>query len=146
MNHASAFVCRVAAVSSLLLAAYGSHAAEPLALRAIMKDMSADMQVITDAIAREDWELIRDTVPRITDHAQPPASERARIMQLMGAEMGKFKAHDDEVRHAAQGLADAAGKRDAPGVIAAFQKVQTACHNCHRDYRKRIVDHFYGER
>lgn len=146
MNHVSAFVCRVAAVSSLFLAAYSSHAAEPLALRAVMKDMSTNMQVITDAIAREDWELVRDTVPQIADHAQPPAAEKARIMQFMGAEMAKFKAYDGEVHQAAQGLAAAAGNQDAPGVIAAFQKVQTACHNCHRDYRKRIVDHFYGER
>jgi cytochrome c556 len=42
-------------------------------------------------------------------------------------------------------LGQAAANKDAQAVIAAFQTLQTACHACHRDFRKPFVEHFYGK-
>lgn len=124
----------------------GAPAAEPLALQSIMKELGRNMQAVTDGISREDWMLVEKTAPLIADHPQPPLAEKMRIMSFMGSNMGKFKAYDGETHQAAVTLGQAAANRDAQAVIAAFQTLQTACHACHRDFRKPFVEHFYGER
>ena len=129
--------------NSVTVAETVEQAVKELALRGIMKDLGANMQVITDGISREDWALIEKTVPLIADHPQPPMSEKARIMSFAGSSMGKFKGYDDVTHEAALSLGEAAGKQDAQAVIAAFQALQTACYNCHRDFRKPFVEHFY---
>ena len=40
-------------------------AARPLELRRIMNELSRNMQLVTDAIAREDWALVEKTAPLI---------------------------------------------------------------------------------
>jgi len=130
----------------LALAASGAQAAEPLALQKVMKDLGKNMQTITDGISREDWELVEKTAPLIADHPQPPLSEKMRIMGFMGSNMGKFKAHDGETHEQAQAAGKAARAKDGPGVILAFQKLQTSCYNCHNEFRKPFMEHFYGKK
>lgn len=137
---------RLFAAFGLFIAAVGAHAAEPLALQKIMKDLGRNMQVVTDGISREDWELVAKTAPLIADHPQPPLGEKMRIMAFVGSDMGKFKAHDGRTHDAARTLDKAARLRDGAGVIAAFATLQSACHDCHREFRKQFVDHFYGSR
>ena len=122
-----------------------AQAAEPLELQKVMKELGRNMQVITDGISREDWELVAKTAPLIASHPQPPISEKMRIMSFMGTEMSKFKAFDGETHEAAHALEHVAHEKDGQKVIAAFQKVQSTCLNCHQAYRSKFVKHFYGK-
>lgn len=117
---------------------------EPLALQKVMKDLGKNMQIITDGISREDWALIEKTAPLIGEHPQPPMTEKMRIIAFMGSNMGKFKAYDGETHDAAHALANAAKEGDGLAVIKAFQSLQTGCYNCHREFRKPFMKHFYG--
>lgn len=137
---------RPLAVTALLIAAAGAHAAEPLVLQKIMKDLGRNMQAITDGISREDWDLVAKTAPLIADHPQPPLGEKMRILGFVGGDMGKYRAHDGRTHDAALAVGKAARLKDGPGVIAAFSALQNACHDCHREFRKPFVDYFYGSR
>lgn len=130
----------------LALFAIGAQADEPLVLQKVMRDLGSHMQLITDGISRGDWELVEKTAPLIADHPQPPLAEKMRIMRFMGSDMGKFKAHDSETHAQAQAVGKAAKAGDGAGVILAFQKLQTSCYDCHREFRKPFVNHFYGMR
>lgn len=134
----------VATLLTLVLCAAPVRAAEPLELQKVMKELGRNMQVITDGIAREDWELVAATAPRIAEHPQPPLSEKARIMSFMGSKMASFKAFDMKTHEAAHDLMHAAHEKDGQKVIAAFQVVQTTCLNCHQAFRTPFVEHFYG--
>lgn len=134
------------ASSCLAFASTDVQAAEPLALQKVMKDLGKNMQTITDGISRGDWELVEKTAPLIADHPQPPMMEKMRIISFMGTNMGKFKAHDAETHDQAQAVGKAAKAKDGPGVILAFQKLQTSCYNCHSEFRKPFVEHFYGKK
>jgi len=130
----------------LMLASAGVQAAEPLALQKVMKDLGINMQVITDGISRGDWELVEKTASLVADHPQPPLAEKMRIVSFVGTNMGKFKAFDGETHDQAEAVARAAKIKDGQGVILAFQKLQTSCYNCHSEFRKPFVEHFYGAR
>ncbi len=144
MNTPRNRVCNLLAASCLLFAASGAHAAEPLALQKIMQELGKNMQLITDGISREDWALVEKTAPLIADHPQPPLAEKMRIMRFVGTNMGKFKAYDGETHDQAQALGRAAKAKDGPGVILSFHKLQTSCYNCHSEFRKPFMAHFYG--
>ena len=131
---------------ALLGAAGGASAADPLVLKKIMKDLGRNMQVITDGISREDWELVEKTAPLIADHPKPPFGEKLRILGFVGTNMDKYKEYDGETHDHAQAVGKAAKAKDGPGVILAFQKLQTSCYNCHIEFRKPFVAHFYGKR
>ena len=146
MKNTRNLILNLIASACLALAASGAHAAEPLALQKVMKDLGKHMQTITDGISREDWELVEKTAPLIADHPQPPFSEKMRIMGFMGTNMSKFKAHDGETHEQAQAVGKAAKAKDGPGAILAFQKLQTGCYNCHSEFRKPFVEHFYGKK
>ena len=137
-------VSNLLATSCLLFTAGGAQAVEPLALQKAMKDLGRNMQTITDGISREDWDLVEKTAPLIADHPQPPMTEKMRIMSFVGTNMGKFKAYDGETHDQALAVGKAAKAKDGPGVILAFRKLQTGCYNCHSEFRKPFVEHFYG--
>lgn len=126
------------------LAENGTQKAEPLVLQKVMKDLGKHMQAITDGISREDWAVVEKMAPLIGEHPQPPLFEKTRIIGFMGSNMGKFKAYDGETHEAAHVLELAAKNRDGQAVINAFQTLQTSCYNCHREFRKPFVKHFYG--
>jgi cytochrome c556 len=127
-----------------VLFAGGAHAAEPLALQKIMKDLGRNMQTVTDGISREDWALVEKTAALVADHPQPPLSEKIRILGFAGANVARFKAHDGETHAQAQAVGKAAKAQNGPGVILAFQKLQTSCYACHSEFRKPFTEHFYG--
>ncbi|MDD4979614.1 MAG: cytochrome c [Gallionella sp.] len=133
-----------ASIITFALSVNYAQAAEPLELQKVMKELGKNMQVITDGISREDWELVANTAPLIAAHPQPPVSEKMRIMKFMGGEMSKFKALDGETHEAAHGLEHVAHEKDGHKVIDAFQRVQTTCLNCHQTFRDKFVEHFYG--
>ncbi|MDP2368619.1 cytochrome c [Rhodoferax sp.] len=133
----------LASVSSISWA-NDAAATPPLAMRKIMQDLGLHMQTITDGISRGDWTLVANVAPLVADHPAPPLGEKMRIMGFVGTNMTKFKAHDGETHEQAQAVGKAAKAKDGPGVILAFQKLQTSCYNCHSEFRKPFVAHFYG--
>lgn len=124
---------------------FAAHAAEPLAFQGVMKDLGKHTQTVAGAIAYEDWELVERTAPLIAAHPQPPAAEKARIISFIGGKMGAFKAFDMQTHEAAHEMEHAAHEKDGVKVIAALQKMQTACLGCHQTFRKPFVAHFYGK-
>ncbi|MFA7318741.1 MAG: cytochrome c [Sulfuricella sp.] len=146
MKQPRKMIFNLLASSCLLLAASGAHAAEPLALQKIMKDLGKNMQLITGGISRGDWELVEKTAPLIADHPKPPFGETLRILAFVGTNMDKYKDYDGETHDQAQAVGKAAKAKDGPGVILAFQKLQTSCYNCHSEFRKPFVEHFYGKK
>jgi len=131
--------------SALLFTTLTAHAAEPLALQQVMKDLGKNMQIVTDGISREDWMLIAKAAPMIAEHPQPPFAEKMRIMAFMGSDMPKFKTLDGKTHEAAVELEHAAHEKDGQKVTLAFQKLQTTCLNCHQIFRAPFVAHFYGK-
>lgn len=130
---------------ALTLLALAAQAAEPLAFQDVMKDLGKHTQTIAGAIAYEDWGLVASTAPLIAAHPQPPAAEKVRIISFIGSDMGAFKAFDMQTHEAAHEMEHAAHEKDGVQVIAAFQKMQTACLGCHQAFRKQFVAHFYGK-
>ena len=137
------FLHDLAVSACLTLVAGAAQAEEQLVLRQVMNDLGTHMQRITGGIAREDWPMVEKAAHFIATHPQPPAAEKMRIMRFVGTDMAKFKAHDGATHHAAEAVAKAASDKDARGVINEFQKLQTACFNCHNEFRKPLVEHFY---
>lgn len=124
----------------------GDGKAKPLALRKIMKDMGKNMQVITDGISREDWEMVAKVAPLIAAHPQPPLTEKMRILNFVGSDAGKFKSHDERTYQAAQTLEQTAVRSDGQAVISSFATLQNSCLACHQSFRKPFLEHFYGQR
>lgn len=142
----AAILAAAAALAGSPALAEGESAVRPLELQKIMKELGRNMQAVTDGISREDWALVEKTAPLIADHPQPPLLEKTRIIGFVGSDMGKFKGYDQKTHEAAHALGQAARNRDGAAVIAAFQTLQTGCYNCHREFRKPFVEHFYGAR
>ena len=134
-----------ASLISIALAASHVQAAEPLEFQKVMKELGKNMQIITDGISREDWELVAKTAPMIAEHPQPPLAEKTRIISFMGAEMSRFKSFDMQTHEAAHDLMHAAHEKDGQKVIEAFQKVQSSCLGCHQAFRSEFKEHFYSK-
>lgn len=121
-------------------------AAEPLALRKIMSELGRNMQLIAGGLAREDYAGVENAARAIADHPQPPLLEKTRIIGFVGTNMGKYKAYDGKTHDAAVALAAAAKSKAGQEAINAFQSLQTGCHDCHSEFRKPFVEHFYATR
>lgn len=122
-----------------------AQAAEPLELQKVMKELGKNMQVVTDGISREDWTLVESASHLIAAHPQPSLTEKSRIVGFMGANMGKFKAFDEQTHEASHDMAAAAQEKDGTKVILAFQKLQSSCLSCHQAFRPAFIEHFYGK-
>ena len=110
-------------------------------LRTIMRDMGQNMQVIADAISREDWALVARTAPLLTDRPQPSMAEKVRLLGFLGTDAGAFRGYDKKTRQAAQALELAAMRGDGEASIAAFATLEAGCLGCHRDFRQSFVEH-----
>lgn len=121
-------------------------AAEPLALRKIMSELGRNTQLIAGGLAREDYAVVENAARAIADHPQPPLLEKTRIIGFVGTSMVKYKAYDGKTHDAAMVLAAAAKSKAGQEAINAFQSLQTGCYDCHSEFRKPFVEHFYATR
>ena len=90
--------------------------------------------------------MVAELAPKIAKHAEPPMSEKIRILAWLGADSGKFRGFDGQVHDAATSMGEAAKRGDGQAVIANFAKVQQSCLACHQDFRKSFQEHFYEKR
>lgn len=128
------------------LGAQSAEAVKPTALRAVMEKLGRDMQAVAGAISKEEWARVAELAPGIAKHAEPPMSEKMRILAWLGADAGKFRGLDGQVHDAATAMGEAAQRNDGQAVIAAFSKTQQSCLACHQSYRRSFVEKFYGSR
>jgi len=128
------------------LGAQPADATKPMALRAVMDKLGRDMQAVTGAISREDWALVAELAPGIAKHAEPPLSEKMRILTWLGTDAGKFRGYDGQVHEAATAMSEAARRVDGEAVIAAFSRTQQGCLACHRSFRQSFIEQFYRGR
>lgn len=128
------------------LGAQSAEAAKPTALRAVMEKLGRDMQAVAGAISKEEWARVAELAPGIAKHAEPPMSEKMRILGWLGADAGKFRSLDGEVHDAATAMGEAARRNDGQAVIAAFSRTQQSCLACHQSYRRSFTKKFYGKR
>lgn len=136
----------ILATSATGLGAQSAEAAKPMALRTVMQALGHDMQAVTDATSREDWPLVAELAPGIARHAEPPMSEKLRILAWLGADTGKFRGFDAQVHDAAIAMGEAARRGDGQAVIAAFSRTQLGCLACHQRFRRSFVEQFYLDR
>lgn len=101
-------------------------------LREIMNKMDHDMQLISNAISREDWSLIEKLAPEIANHKQPKFNDTLLTL---------FKIYDDKAHQAAEDLKIAAADKNGYNVINKFSNLQTTCLICHQSFRKPYRDH-----
>lgn len=120
-------------------------AAEPLALRGIMKEMGRGMQAIVVGTSQEDYAAVEKAALAIAGHPQPPVGEKLRVMSFVGTDAPRYKAMDGEVHANAMALAGASRRGNGEDVITAFQKLQSSCLACHQTFRKPFVEQFYGK-
>lgn len=116
---------------------------KPLALRTIMQGMSNDMQAITDAISREQWDKVAKISPLIGNHAQPSFTEKMRILRFIGSDSKTYRRYDKITQQAAQILSKTATTENGELVISSFAELQNSCLNCHQRFRQPFVEHFY---
>ena len=113
-------------------------------LRQIMRDMGTDMQVIVDAISRENWKTVETIALKIATHPQPAFTERLRILSFVGFDVNQYKKYDDNTHDIAKQLSRIANDKDSYGVTSAFNDLQNACLACHQHFRKAFIKHFYS--
>lgn len=129
--------------------AFGAQAVEPekpTALRKIMEQLGRDMQAVTGAISMEDWARVAELAPKIARHAEPPLSEKMRILTWLGTDAGKFRSFDGRTHETASAMGEAAERGDGQAVITAFAEVQQSCLDCHQNFRKPFLEHFHERR
>ena len=117
---------------------------EALALRGVMRDMGREAAAIAEGLMQEDYARVEAAALRVASHPQPPVEERARIITWLGARAARFRGHDAEANQHAQAVAAAARRRDARAALGAFHEMQSACNACHAEFRRPLLEKFYG--
>ena len=132
------------AMSGAMSWADDSAATPPLALRKIMQDMDKNMHIMADAISQKDWPLVARIALLIANHRQPPFIEKMRIMGFVGTNISKYKAYDGSIAEHAQAVGKAAKSNDVQGAEQMYRTLQASCDNCHSEFQKSFVAHFYN--
>lgn len=148
MRQSKYFSTAVTAVLLLVFAtavrAETDQPVKPLALQGVMQQLGHAMQAVTGAIATEDWFSVAQLAEKIAQHAEPPLSEKVRILAWLGSDAKSFRGLDGQLKDAANTLADTAKSNAGRAVITAFSEVQHSCLACHQKFREPFVNHFYG--
>lgn len=122
------------------------EAEKTMALQGVMQKLGNNMQVVAGAISKEDWDLVAELSPKIANHAEPPLSEKMRILAWLGKDAGDFRNFDAQVHDAAISMGNAATQDDGQAVIDSFARVQQSCLACHQSFRKPFQRFFYEQR
>ncbi len=126
--------------------AQSAEVAKPMALREVMHKLGRDVQAVAGAISMEDWPRVAELAPKIARHAEPPMSEKVRILAWLGTNAAEFRRFEGQVHEAATAMGEAAKRGDGEAVIAAFSRTQQSCLACHQGFRRSFVEQFHGRR
>lgn len=100
-----------------------------------MRDHLRVVQEITAALATDDFDAIAKAAARIGWTEQ-----QAAMCKHMGAGAPGFADAGEQFHHAADGIADAAKRRDRAAVTTALAATLGRCTSCHDAFREEIVD------
>ncbi|QXL83966.1 cytochrome c [Comamonas sp. NLF-1-9] len=118
---------------------------EPLQLRGAMQQMQADTEAVAAGIERQDWPAVARHAERLAHHAEPPPSEKLRILSWLFTDAPRFRNHDLQVKAAARQLQAAAQERDSAAAASSYARMQQGCDGCHNGFRMKFLAHFYGQ-
>jgi len=124
-----------------LLWAQGS--VKQMELRNIMDRMGSDMEAIVRATTLEDWNRVASLASAIANHAEPPMTEKLRILAWLGSDAGRFRQHDARLKEVAGHMQQAAEAHQGADVIRLFAKTQQSCLECHQSFRQPFVERFH---
>lgn len=108
------------------------------ALFAIMAGLERDAAALSRGLWREDFGTIAEAAAAIAEHPAIPAAEGERIAAVLGPDMGRFQALDEEVHDLAQLIRERATARDLQGIADADADLRRACVQCHQEFRDRL--------
>lgn len=112
--------------------------AESASLKDIMQQLENSWLELNSALLREDLTAAAVAAIAIADHPKPDASERLRVLTLVGDRAAEFRSWDNVVHNAASELAHAAGENDSTTAQSAYHKVLDGCLGCHRAFRPKF--------
>jgi cytochrome c556 len=123
--------------------AMGQDTRTPLPLTAMManhqkqemRDHLRVIQEITVALGQDDFDAILASASRITW-----SDQQAAMCEHMGAGAPGFADRGEQFHRTADGIAEAARRRDHAGVEVAVGATLATCVGCHETYRQEIVD------
>lgn len=124
-------------------AASAAQPAEPMALRGVMQQMERDKLAAGAALGQQDWAELATRAGRLAHHAEPPLTEKVRILGWLLTDAPAFRNHDVQVKAAATDLQAAAQKKDAAAATSALQRMQQGCDGCHNSFRDKYLKRFY---
>jgi len=125
--------------------AWAASASEPMALRGVMQQMEHDTLAANAALRQQDWAELATRADRLAPHAEPPITEKVRILGWLLTDAPTFRNHDVQVKAAATELQAAAQKKDAAAATSALQRMQQSCDGCHNSFRDRYLKRFYDK-
>lgn len=138
----------LSALALLALAggAIAASPAQPLQLRSIMDQMQADTDALVGGMAQQNWSAVAQPAERLQHHAEPPITEKIRILGWLFTDAPTFRNYDLQVKAAAGEIAAAAQQQDAAAARSAYQRMQQSCDGCHHSFRAPFLERFYGAR
>ncbi len=149
MTYRNYFLKMIAIVTVTLMTNLGAQSPSDenrqMEFSKIMQQLSKDMQAITDAISREDWQRVKKSAHKIAHHAKPPVTEKQKIISFAGERFSIFKRSDQKTHLTAIELEQIASEKNVSLVIDTFAKLQKTCQGCHQEFRKPFKKHFYGK-
>jgi len=116
----------------------GAAWSEERSLASIMQELGDQTAGLTRALMAEDWPAAAETATAISDHPRPGASERARVMGVLGADAPQFQAADHAVHETAAELAKAARSENREEAFTQYHRLIDACAGCHMQFRDRL--------
>lgn len=132
------------ALTAAATGAAAQSAADPLKLRGVMLQMQADSDAAASGIRKKDWPAVASHAEKLARHAEPPITEKVRILGWLLTDAPTFRNYDVQVKAAATELADAARKQDASAAASSYGKMRQSCDGCHNSFRTKFLAHFYG--
>lgn len=107
-------------------------------LFSIMVGLQGDMARVSRGLWLENFDTIGAGADAVADHPRVPQEEFQRISEILGSDMTRFGAMDQEVHDLAVELSDAAGRGALEEVLAIEAELRQGCVSCHSAFRERL--------
>ena len=109
-------------------------------LFSIMLGLQGDMNRISQALWLGDFEGVATGAEGVAEHPEIPPEEAQQIAEVLGPDMSRFQAYDQQVHDLSVRLARAAEAEDTTAVLQTEAELRQACVQCHGAFRERLRD------
>lgn len=122
-------------MSTYARAQHDHHGAGQKPLLDIMRALGDDMNLLNNAVFKDDLKEAKEAARRVAEHPQINAEEMKKISKALGKDMAKFEQWD-MAAHEAAAKASVAKSTDE---IAKLQgDIVSNCVSCHSQFRNRV--------